>query len=271
MRTFFVFISFLIHLSIAPVSHAEAQYRFEIPRNLFDYKNVKSCQEIKQNNENATSGYEVIFPQGFFGPSLDVFCDQSTDGGGWTRIVNYNRATDGCLENYSELDNSCLKTTRVDTQIINTAGLMYNEVRGNVIARQYASTNAFKRFNASSNIDDIYIDGISFSYNDENSNRAHIFSYAIAISNSVSGDDRACPASGGATPPAFVGNNFYCESGNSSGSWELELYEPQLFRNKEFSITLNEETRSPIEIRVMNDEYFNNESIAIESYYIFVR
>lgn len=271
MRSAILLISLFLSLTFSVPTFSQTQYRFEIPRNIFDYKNVRSCQEIKQINPNATSGYEVIFPQGFFAPSVEVFCDQTTDGGGWTRIVSYNQSSDGCLTNYNEIGGDCLKTPRIDTQDINVLGIEYREVRGNVVVQQYASTNAFRRFNASSLIDDIYIDGVSFTYRDSNLNRQHIFSYAIAISNSVIGDDRACPAAGGATPPVFVGSNFYCESGNPSATWELALYQPKLFLDKEFSVSLTQPTRSPIEMRVMNDEYIDNESVALYSYYVFIR
>ena len=73
-------------------------------------------------------------------------------------------------------------------------------------------------------IDQDYVDGVSITHG---SPRTHIWTYAAGASdNLVSGSEVfSCPClvAGSAftpqTPPSFVGNNYYCESGNPTLSF----------------------------------------------------
>ncbi len=54
----------------------------------------KSCSEIKTANAAAADGVYTIDPDGVGAIApLSVFCDMTTDGGGWTKILQYHNAS----------------------------------------------------------------------------------------------------------------------------------------------------------------------------------
>lgn len=257
-------------LSIPTNGDAGPRLRVPIQTNFFDYSNVKSCAEIKEINPNAESGHEVIFPMGIFGPGKKVFCDQETNGGGWTLVSSYNKYKDGCLTGFEMDDGNCLKTDRLETISINTLGIKYQHVRGNVVLKQFASMDGFSRLNAGSSIEDLYVDGASVTVTN-NGVKEHIHTYAIGAYQNVNGHPSVCPVNGGENPPDFVGYNYTCSSGNNGNSWSLVHYENSLFSGNDFYKTISAKTSNEIELRIMNDQYLSDEGSSLESYYFYVR
>ena len=71
-------------------------------------------------------------------------------------------------------------------------------------------TNAF--YTKLSSIDDLYVDGISITLG---SPRKHVWTYAVGYSDDLDNKHNCpCATIPGPSPPAFVGNHYYCESGN---------------------------------------------------------
>lgn len=65
----------------------------------------KSCKEIIDNFPNASSGVYTIDPDGTAGvlPAINCNCDMTTDGGGWTLVLNYQHrgGTDPALKTFT--------------------------------------------------------------------------------------------------------------------------------------------------------------------------
>ena len=94
-----------------------------------------------------------------------------------------------------------------------TYGDSYN-VCGQVRGYQLGSPDAFLPYNDNPNIDAIYVDGISITY--DSNPRKHIWTYACgAFADGANIWACTCnTGSTGTTVPSFVGKSHYCESGN---------------------------------------------------------
>ena len=165
--------------------------------------------------------------------------------------------------------------------IIPTHGKSYQEVRGIVRAYQFGSPDAFQT-NKQGNIDSNYVDGVSITHG--KSPRKHVWTYAIGYRQYKSGSVFTCPSTGGGRPqPAFVGDNYFCSSGNpgnsgqTHGDWAPVFYPTPLWSNIRgdcsdcgdddlfFCKKLPRATTDNLEVRVCTDENpTNNEDIRIE-------
>ena len=162
----------------------------------------------------------------------------------------------------------------------------YSKVCGRVIGIQVASPDAFYH-GRGSDINEGYMDGVSITHG---SPRHHIWSYVGSVSEHPTNPSLACPcnSSSGAQPQAFVGSNYYCESGNPTLDWQSRVFPNDKLWDGEqcshegtcctgtntppwFSVNLSNPTNDDIEVRIMGSESTDNEDTLIELLEIYVQ
>jgi dynein heavy chain len=101
-----------------------------------------------------------------------------------------------------------------------TQGIQYSQVCGRIIGYQIGQPQAFFLENTDrlQMIDGSYVDGVSLTYG---SPRQHIWTFANALDELGYGNDYSrCSCTDSSrpnTPPSFVGNDYFCETGVPPG------------------------------------------------------
>ena len=249
-----------------------------------------SCKEIHDCNPTAPSGYYWINTT--TGP-LQVYCQMETNNcgnitGGWTRAayIDMTNVSNTCPQglNYT-VESSRRICTRSHTGTSGcssvtfpTHGVPYTKVCGRARGYQFGAIPAFSSYNFGdqTTLDSSYVSGLSVTYG---SPRNHIWTFAVGRSKHSTYSYSGCcscpcavPYPGPAAPP-FVGENYFCESGNT-GRYELQWYLDDPLWDSQgcasgstccdrggpwFTTTLSQEVSDDIEVRMCN--YYDTTSI----------
>ena len=169
-------------------------------------------------------------------------------------------------------------------------GLQYGKVCGQVIGYQLGSTDVFDDLQA--DIDSAYVDGVSITHGYP---RTHVWTYAAGEYDYLgSGSELfSCPcllANSGfrpQIPPPYVGDNYYCESGNSNVEypssladssdllWDGLQCERQCCSNGKsppwFSVELPNATTDDIEVRLCETDGIDGEDTPIKILELYVQ
>ena len=210
--------------------------------------------------------------------------------GVWYRAAHFNMSDPlyQCPPAWREYNSSGVRacgrpvtSTGSCSATVYTIGLEYRRVCGRVIGYHVTSPDAF---HTNRNIDQIYLDGISIT---RGSPRNHVWSYVGAWTESERVRNLCpCRYSGANQPPAFVGDNYYCESANPDRQF---IYD-QVFPNDKlwdglqcehegtccitksppwFSVDLTNPTSDDIEVRICGNESTANEDTPVELLELF--
>ncbi len=171
-----------------------------------------------------------------------------------------------------------------------TQGVEYTEICGRVIGYQFATTDAIGR---TADINSYYIDGVSLTRGNP---RQHVWTFMAGLKedNSFAQGEYTCPCQTGSQQsdniPPFVGNDYYCESGNPSipSGYTRSLYPNDPLWDGEqcnglespccnsamlpwFHKVLDSPTDDYIEARVCADSSTNDEDVPIELLELYVK
>ena len=144
---------------------------------------------------------------------------------GWRRVAfinmtdtSYNCPTGLSLTSYSKRTCGRSHTTigGCSSTTFSVGGLPYSHVCGRIRGYQFGATSAFWGYAiGNQEIDGYYVDGISLTHGGAGS-RQHIWTFAAGVSEMDTGSLTArcpCDTHNYDRVPAFVGDDFFCESG----------------------------------------------------------
>ena len=263
---------------------------------LFNSHSPISCQDIKNKQPSSPTGYYHVNGRLIY-CNMDEMCGIE---GGWTRLayLDMSDSTMNCPSGFRLYKiggvTACgrlIGGPSCASINFSSNGISYSEVCGRVVGYQYASPDAVDtRFISDilhNDINSYYVDGVSIT---RGFPRQHIWTLMAGFSDSYYTVGN-CPCN---TPPSstqdiqsFIGNDYFCESGNPTGGWtdivytDDPLWDGQGCGSHEgncceapglpwFYKTFNS-TTDYIELRVCGDESTNNEDVPFSLYEIYIK
>ena len=186
-----------------------------------------SCKELYQCNSSLPSGhYDILTPQGM----KRVYCEMATTScgditGGWTRAAYINATNDASSCTAQGLKHTVVASVQMCTHqnfgsngcfsvTFPTHGVPYTKVCGRARGYQLGFTSAFHSFkHENQGLNGSYVSGLSVTRGEE---REHIWTFAAGYSKADSYATFNCPCAydPGPDAPGFVGEKYFCESGN---------------------------------------------------------
>ena len=255
-----------------------------------------SLQEERESAiQNITASVRAIVREKYFG-TIQNSCGE----GLWYKVADLNMSDTSqqcpsawreysesglgirtCRRPLSLLGGSCGDTFYVTEQ-------QYSKVCGRAIGYQIGSTEAFWHLEG---IDLNYVFGISVTHGEP---RNHMWTFASGLSEGAYiPTNYNCPcsdptSSDNQSPPLFVGDNYYCESGNPTNTyisdhlyssdplWDGQQCEGECCSNGKsppwFSVELPNPTTDDIEVRICSAHHStSDDDVALQLLEIFIQ
>ena len=230
------------------------------------------------------------------GTRQSIYCDMEEQElcgsrGGWTRLayLNMPNATQNCPSGFRLYQSGGVRACGrpgadcVSVQF-SSNGISYSQICGRVVGYQYFTTEAVEGYH--NDINSYYVDGVSIT---RGSPRQHVWTLMAGYSE-LNVLSWSCPCNTGSTVSVvpFIGNNYFCESGNNASSASSILYTSDpLWDGSDcgrleapcctapglpwFHRDYGTNTTDYIELRVCGDADSNNEDSPVSFYEIYVK
>lgn len=183
----------------------------------------------------------------------------------------------------------CMSTSFLpgcDSFTISLANFTYNHVCGKVIGYQKGSTNVFDTTTSSaSTLEEEYVDGVSLTHGKPGACQ-HIWTFSAALYSDDPdfNENYVCECTNSYynftyKVPSFVGNNYFCETGNRGPGWTYDVYFNQLLWDSMgctdnsiccqfnhppwFCTSLPSSTTDDLELRICKDQIRANEDVVV--------
>ena len=266
----------------------------------YDLQQLRAYHDLHVNCPiliSSCSSLPSFCPSGYYWViHVRVYCDMTLScgniTGGWMRVAELNmtdtsqQCPGGLMENNETgirhcriSENSCISVLYYYSYYVPS----YSSVCGRITAYQVGSTNAFRPYyqntSTTSSIDSTYVDGIILTtdrYFERNED--HIWTFAAALDKQHDNMDSKCPCLFNRTLPPFVGEDYFCDTGNEEFvTGETGLQTDPLWGGTDclccdnppwFYKKLPWPTTDNIKMRVCKDG--NDENIAITEIEIYV-
>ena len=309
-----------LHIHASVQVQEETVNQLNISTRLTELEDTENLQNNKIQQINASlAGLHPSFPttsctalppsspSGYYwvrasnGFAVRVYCDmtRSCGGvtGGWMRVAELDmtnsshQCPSGLRQRTDSNKRTCVRNSDsrgCSSVTFSSATLEYSRVCGKVIAYQSGTADTFAG-HSNPTIDTNYLDGVSLTHG--NNPREHIWTFVASLHEDTTHAILNCPCTTrtrfGSQPPAFVGNDYFCDTGvrgtalvgifyGADPLWDgagcgprstcCDLNNPPWFYKQ-----LPQPTTDDIEMRVCRDEDASNEDIAIEMVEIYIQ
>ena len=284
---------------LACVSFCAAQQSSIFPVNITQAvvrgQNAGSCpgQQMLDSQNTATRGEIERIVRDTVAPVINCPCGGP---GRWTKVgdLDFSDPTVPCPAGFTLTSTpvrGCGRSSGAaptcNQVMFPVNGQSYSRVCGRVNAYQEGSVDAFSPGQrADITVEDTYVDGASLTYGPPGS-RQHIWTFAAAIFETSNGNYPAAPncactninANWNLRVPSFIGNNYFCATGNTGPGWQRVVYgdDPlwdglgcgptnaccQLNNPPWFCTALPQPTTEDIELRVCHDQAEGDEDLLL--------
>ena len=181
----------------------------------------RSCEEVKSRCPDCPSGYYIIADNRSIARHVYCYMEELCNStGGWMRVayLNMTDSNEECPDEFRLYNENSVRACGRPVSsggscagiTFSSGNIKYSQVCGKVIGYQVGWPDG-AHFSNNKSIDSNYADGILLTHGNP---RSHIWTFIVGAQENNQWSFCPCASKDSRNPPPFVGNDYYCESGN---------------------------------------------------------